>query len=228
MSDKQGPEGQSRSEPAAASIGEVAEEPTGAETSSGDQDSQDVPSSPKSKDESRLGRFFKRVLRWGVLILVIFTLGVVAMQFVQVQPLRVERTALAQSLVEAEETQQELQAEIDRLEGVEAENEVLTQSVKQAQARLALLDVLVDVTRAQLALAQNEPVGVAAALQETGEKLRSLRDLLETSAAAELEGLRERLVLVLSEADSDPFAAERDLEIVANTILEIEQELAGE
>lgn len=228
MSDKQGPEGQSGSEPEATSAGEAAERLTEVETSTEGQDSRPDPGSPKSKDESRVGRFLKRVLRWGVMLLVIFTLGVVAMQFVQVQPLRAERNDLTQSLMEAEETQQELQAEINRLEGVEAENEVLTQSVLQAQARLALLDVLVDVTRAQLALAQDEPAGVAAALQETGDKLRSLRELLGTSATAELDGLRERLVLVLSEVDGDPFAAERDLEIVANRILEIERGLAGE
>ena len=66
---------------------------------------------------------------------------------------------------------------------------------------------------------------MAAALQGTGEKLATLRDLMGDS---DLERIRERLVLVLSEVDNDPFAAERDLEILANILLEIERELSGE
>ena len=228
MSEQQGPEGQGGSEAAEASVGDSSDQPAGADILAGGQEARAAPGSVVTKEGSRFGRFLRRLLRWGVLLLVTFTLGVVAMHFVQVQPLRAERNDLTQSLVEAEETRQELQAEIDDLEGVEAENQVLTESIIQREARLMLLNVLVDVTRAQLALAQDEPVGVAAALQATGEKLRSLRDLLGTSAAADLEGSRQRLVLVLSEVDGDPFAAERDLEILANTILEIERELSGE
>ena len=222
MSEERGPEEQmgSESEP-----GDAAEKQIGVEISAGERPE---PDTPETKDESRVGRFLKRVFRWAVLLLVVFTMGVVAMQFVQVRPLRAERNSLDQSLAEAETTQQDLQAEIDRLEGVEAENRVLAETLNQAEARLVLLNVLVDVTRAQLALAQDDPVRVAAALQGTGEKLRSLRDLLGPSAASELEGLRERLVLVLSEVDGDPFAAERDLEILANTLLEIEREQSEE
>jgi hypothetical protein len=174
-------------------------------------------------EESRLGRFFKRALRWVVVVLVIFALGVVAMQFVRVGPLIDERNSLDQSLAEAQAAQQGLQAELDRLEGVETENEELARFLQQSEARLAVLNILVDITRAQLALAQEDTVSVAAALQETGEKLNLLRDLI---GVGELDGLRERLVLVLSEVDADPFAAERDLEILANTLLEIERELA--
>jgi cell division protein FtsB len=177
----------------------------------------------ETAEESRFGRFFKRALRWVVVVLVIFTLGVVAMQIVRVGPLTDERNSLDQSLAEAQATRQDLQAEIDRLQGVEAENEELAGSLQQSEARLAVLNILVDITRAQLALAQEDTAGVAAALQETGEKLNLLRDLV---GADELTGLRERLVLVLSEVDGDPFAAERDLEILANTLLAIELELA--
>lgn len=177
----------------------------------------------ETTEESRVGRFFKRALRWVVVVLVIFTLGVIAMQIVRVGPLTDERNSLDQSLAEEQATRQGLQAEIDRLQGVEAENQSLSLSLQQSEARLAVLNILVDVTRAQLALAQEDTVSVAAALQETGEKLNLLRDLV---GADELTGLRERLVLVLSEVDGDPFAAERDLEILANTLLAIERELA--
>ena len=183
--------------------------------------------SPTERDakDSRAGGFLKRALRWVVIFLVVFTLGIVAMQFVRVRPLTDERDSLSQSLAEAQAANQNLQTEIDRLEGVEQENQALSEALQRTEVKLALLNILVDVTRAQLALAQQDPVRVAAALQGTGDKLATLRDLMQDS---DLEGIRERLVLVLAEADDDHFAAERDLEILANTLLAIERELSGE
>ena len=175
-------------------------------------------------EESRIGRFFKRALRWVVALLIVFTLGVVAMQIVRVRPLTEEQNSLDQWLADAQAAQQDLQNELNRLEGVEAENQELTLSLEQSEARLVVLNILVDITRAQLALTQEDTAGVAAALQDTGEKLKLLRDLVRED---DLTGLRERLVLVLSEVDEDPFAAERDLEILANTLLEIEREMAA-
>ena len=204
--------------------GEVGAQQLGSETADSPDEEPKAPTEREAKD-SRVGGFLKRALRWLVIFLVVFTLGIVAMQFVRVRPLTDERDSLSQSLAEAQAAQQDLQAEIDRLEGVEQENQALTETLQQTEVKLALLNILVDVTRAQLALAQEDPLRVAAALQGTGEKLATLRNLMGDS---DLEGIRERLVLVLSEVDGDPFAAERDLEILANTLLEIERDLSGE
>jgi hypothetical protein len=114
----------------------------------------------ETQEESRFGRFLKRALRWVVVVLVVFTIGVVAMQIVRVGPLIDERNSLDQSLAEAHASQQDLQAELDRLEGVEAENEELARALQQTETRLAVLNILVDITRAQLALAQEDPAGV--------------------------------------------------------------------
>ena len=204
--------------------GEVAAKQLGTETADSPDEEPKAPAERETKD-SRVGGFLKRALRWIVIFLVVFTLGIVAMQFVRVRPLTDERDGLSQSLAEVQAASQDLQTEIDRLEGVEQENQALTETLQQIEVKLALLNILVDVTRAQLALAQEDPLRVAAALQGTGEKLATLRDLMGDS---DLEGIRERLVLVLSEVDNDPFAAERDLEILANILLEIERELSGE
>jgi len=204
--------------------GEVAAKQLGTETADSPDEEPKAPAERETKD-SRVGGFLKRALRWIVIFLVVFTLGIVAMQFVRVRPLTDERNGLSQSLAEAQAASQDLQTEIDRLEGVEQENRALTETLQQTEVKLTLLNILVDVTRAQLALAQEDPLRVAAALQGSGEKLATLRDLMGDS---DLEGIRERLVLVLSEVDNDPFAAERDLEILANILLEIERELSGE
>ena len=207
-----------------APMGEAAGQQLGTETVDSPDDEPKVPTDGEAQD-SRAGGFLKRALRWVVIFLVVFTLGIVAMQFVRVRPLTDERDRFSQSLAEAQAAQQELEQEIDRLEGVEQENQALSEALQKTEVKLALLNILVDVTRAQLALAQEDPVRVVAALQGTGDKLATLRDLMQDS---DLEGIRERLVLVLSEADGDLFAAERDLEILANILLEIERDLSGE
>lgn len=242
------PEEQMESESEEQSVGNSAEGPTGSESedalagnaaeqeigtesldsSAGEQEALPEAAIQETKEESRAGGFVKRALRWVVMLLVVFTLGVVAMQLVRVRPLTDERNSLNHSLAAAQAAQEDLQAEVDKLEGVEAENQALSETLQQTEVRLGLLNILVDVTRAQLALAQEDPVRVAAALQGTGEKLSALRDLMAPAAASDFEGIRERLVLVLAEVDGDPFAAERDLEILANTLLEIERELSGE
>ncbi len=181
---------------------------------------------PEVKPESRLGRFFKRALRWVVFLVVVFAIGVLAMEFVRVQPQREEISNLNQALEAAETAQAELQAELSRLEGVEAENEELSRALAIASTRQVIQEIRLDVAQAQLALAQGDAEGVAEALHGTGENLNELRDLLGALKAAEVEALRERLVLVLSEVDSDPFAAERDLEILANTLQEIERDVS--
>ncbi len=234
MSEEQ-PEERLDSEAEHSSAGNLAEESIESESPAGDaaepqlgtemvDTPDDEPKAPTPKD-SRAGGFLKRALRWVVIFLVVFTLGIVAMLFVRVGPLTDERDNLSQSLAEAQAANQDLQAEVDRLEGVEQENQALSEALQRTEVKLALLNILVDVTRAQLALAQEDPLRVAAALEGTGEKLAILRDLMQDS---DLEGIRERLVLVLAEADGDPFAAQRDLEILANTLLAIERELSGE
>ena len=234
MSEEQ-PEERLDSEAEHSSTGDVADETIEPESPAGGAaepqrgaemvDSPNEEPKPPAPKDSRAGGFLKRAFRWVVIFLVVFTLGIVAMLFVRVGPLTDERDSLSHSLAEAQAANQDLQTEIDRLEGVEQENRALSEALQRTEVKLALLNILVDVTRAQLALAQEDPLRVAAALEGTGEKLAILRDLMQDS---DLEGIRERLVLVLAEADGDPFAAERDLEILANSLLAIERELSGE
>jgi hypothetical protein len=95
-------------------------------------------------------------------------------------------------------------------------------------AHLNLLAVLVDVTTAQLALAQEDDIAARAALTGTDARLGALESTLEGANAEEVAEMSNRLQLVLEEAESDTFAARRDLEILANNLLALERVLFGE
>jgi chromosome segregation ATPase len=177
------------------------------------------------KEPSRAARFFRRALRWAAFILAMFTIGFLVTWYAQVVPKARQIESLTQQQAAAEERIQALETELESLKTVRQENEQLREQLDQAGARLELLSILVDVTRSQLGVAQEDPVHALAALDGTAEKLASLRSQLTGSDAEAVGGMADRLQLVVSEVNSDIFAAQRDLEILANTLVELDQEL---
>ena len=174
------------------------------------------------REESKLARFLRRALRWITGIAVVFGLGVAAAYVLQIGPRARNQAALAEELAAIEEQRDELTMQVEELEGVRAENEQLAAELRQAQAQLILLDILVDVTTAQLALAQEDSIAARVALEETSAKLEELAD---ASGSESIVVLQERLELVVDEVQSDAFAAQRDLEVLANALLSLERDL---
>ena len=177
---------------------------------------------------SRLGRFLRRLLRWAVAVMAIFVLGIGALWVTQVQPLRERNSNLQDQLTSAQAEVEALTSTVDTLRSVEAENESLKAELNAASSRLGILSVLVDVTTAQLGVVQLDPEGVKTALKGTQAKLIDLEGRLSGNEAETVRGLRDRVALVLDEVDGDIFAAERDLEVLANSLLELDRELFSE
>jgi len=180
-----------------------------------------------AKPEGRFGRFLRRTLRWATATVVVFGLGVAATWFNQVRPRIAQQEALEQGLAAVEAQRDQLQAAVDELQGVQAENELLQTELQETEGRLALLRVLVDVTTAQLGIAQDDPIAAKAALENTAAALVNLGEKLGPSEASTVAGLQDRLTLVQAELEADIFAAQRDLEILANSLLEIERDQFG-
>ncbi|HEX9676806.1 MAG TPA: hypothetical protein VGA07_12600, partial [Anaerolineales bacterium] len=176
---------------------------------------------------SRAARFFRRALRWAAGILAVFTIGFLATWYAQVVPKDREISSLREQQAAAESRIQALETELETLKTVRQENLQLTEQLDQAQARLELLSILVDVSRSQLGVAQEDPVHALAALDGTAEKLAALEGHLSGSDAEAVQGMAERLQLVVAEVNADIFAAQRDLEILSNTLLEMDRELFG-
>lgn len=180
---------------------------------------------PEPSEPSRLGKFARRALRWVTAVVVIFGLGFAATWLVRVRPLMSEVESLEQRADQAETAQAQLQDRVDELDGVEQRNQELEAALLEARGHLDLLAVLVDVTSAQLAIAQEDTAAARLALEDTESKLDALADKQGEQPVAPL---RERLALVLEELTSDVFAAQRDLEILSNTLVAMERELFSE
>jgi len=179
------------------------------------------------KPVTRFGRFLRRALRWATAVVVVFSLGVAATWISQVRPRISQVKALEEGLAAVETQRDQRQAALEELQGVQAENEGLKAELHETEGRLALLRVLVDVTTAQLGIAQEDPIAAQAALENTAAALADLGDKLGPGEASTVAGLQDRLELVQEELESDVFAAQRDLEILANSLLEIERDQFG-
>jgi len=179
------------------------------------------------KSESRFGRFLRRALRWASAIVAVFGLGVAATWFNQVRPRINQIQVLEQGLATVEAQRDQLQAAVDELLGVQTENERLRGELQETEGRLALLRVLIDVTSAQLGIAQEDPIAAKAALENTSGALEDLGEKLGPGEASTIVALQERLALALEEMEPDIFAAQRDLEILANSLLELERDQFG-
>jgi DNA repair ATPase RecN len=160
-------------------------------------------------------------LRWTVAVLVVFVLGIAATWVAQVQPKVDEIAQLRTDL-------QVAQTELERLRPLEAENEQLQAEANVAGQRLAVLGSLVDVTSAQVAMLMGDPEAARSELAGTAARLTELRGLLDPAGVAEVEAMQTRLEQVLGEVDDDAFAAQRDLEVLANNLATLDRSLASD
>jgi phosphoenolpyruvate-protein kinase (PTS system EI component) len=161
--------------------------------------------------ESRLTRLLKRALRWVVAALVVFVLGVAATWFSQVRPRAAEVARLQEALAAAE-------TELEALRPLEAENQALGEQNTLLRQQVYLVEALVDVTSARVALLLGEPEAARAALAGTDERLYLLTQVLDETTAAQVQPMRDRLAQALQELDGDLFAARSDLEVLANAL----------
>ncbi|HEY46537.1 MAG: hypothetical protein AMJ88_11790 [Anaerolineae bacterium SM23_ 63] len=175
---------------------------------------------------SKFRLFLNRALRWITGFMLVFVLGIVAMWVIRVRPAQAELKSQQAELDAMQDQITTLEDQVRSLLPLEDENVSLQAELAETEQQMAIRGVLVDVTSAQLAMAQEDPVAAKAALAGTDERLQKLD--VELVGTDTLEGLRTRLALVVDELDSDTFAAQRDLQILANNLISLERSLFGE
>lgn len=196
-----------------------AEEPTNLDSS---------PAQQPEAEESRAAGVVRRSLRWVAGVGFVFALGVLVLFFVRVRPQADQIRSLQRQLDETQQQLSSAQTRVEELEPLQDENQRLSEQLVRSQHHLELLAVLVDVTSAQLDIAQDQPDSAQAALEDTDGRLEALIEGLEGQNAEAVRGMRNRLELVREGLEDDIFAAQRDLEIMANNLVELEQRIFQE
>ena len=123
---------------------------------------------------------------------------------------------------------QSMKAELEKLRPLQSENDDLRAQVGQAAVRLLVLQALVDTNaaRASLALGKIEPA--ADTLASAGSWLQQLAARVGSADATDVGQMRDRLGLALGEFRTDAFAAQSDLDVLANDLSQLARKLGEE
>ena len=181
---------------------------------------------PPAPPPGKFQRFLRKVLLWAVGLLGVFALGVGVTWVMLVRDLRTENADL-QSQVEALEAgqvaaQESIRQEYqDQLDAFQAE-------VEEANLHIHLVNALVDVSSARVALGQSDLVGIRAALAGTDDRLASLQAGLGADGTTAVQALRDQLAALLDDLDQDAISLDQELERITSNLLALERSLFAE
>jgi hypothetical protein len=196
------------------------------------------PKADEPKPPSRLGIFFRKALRWVTGLIVVFGFGVGTTWFVRVQPMSDQLEDLNNQLQAAVLTANELESQYSskqnekqdletQLSDAQLQIESLEEELLNAELNVDVMKIWVDVSSAELALANDDMVTAKASLAGTDGRLGELKNKLQGEDQETIEGMRSRLALVLDELETNRFAAMRDLEVLASNLMALERSLFG-
>lgn len=199
------------------------EETTMQEATASDTSPSEEKESPKKP--SPLGSLFAKIVRWAAGIGLIFTFGVALTWLVRVVPLGRDLNGVRDDLATARVEIDVLEQVAEGMQALEQSKVALQAELTAAEQHLNLRKILSDVSTARLALANDNLAGALSALVDTDERLSRLQESLEGEDANAIVGLRVRLQQAISEIDTNVFAADGDLGILANDLLGLERRL---
>ena len=168
---------------------------------------------------SRMSLVLRKAMLWAAGVVVVFALGAVANWWTQVRPRAAQVADLTAQLATAND-----ELATTRPKAVEADQ--LRASLDQAKLRLLTLQALVLVNDARVALAQGDISATRLPALTADSTLGQLLAAAGPSRADELSGMRERLSLAIDEIGGDAFAAQNDLEVLANSLSALAKDLA--
>ncbi|MBC8506081.1 MAG: hypothetical protein ISR58_07515 [Anaerolineales bacterium] len=190
------------------------------------------------KEESKIRRFFRSLLRWTLGLLIVLGIGFVTAVYLLYRPevqnvrdlqgqLQSEKQMAGEQAAELEAQIDGLDAQIADLEPLATKNEELIAAQNEFELHIAILDARLDVSNALLALAIDDPARARVSLDRTGEALAKVSSLLPEDQREIVTALEQRLELVLSEMEDEPYAAQSDLDVLEKRLLEMEDALFG-
>ena len=196
--------------------------------------------SPPEKEQllkpGRFPRLLRRVLIWLVILAFIYLAGVMTDEYLRNRPLSEKIAEVQSALDQANQDISNLQAETarliaanqaasDKIASLESENGKLQNELDAANAHLELLQVLVDVSGARLALFLDDVQAARAALVDTPQRLDNLLPFIKQSDPNLAQSMPQRLNLIITGLDRDIETVKIDLELFSKDLLQVEATL---
>ena len=191
-----------------------------------------APAEPAKPQLGRFRRLWRTSLIWLAVVAVAFLAGVLIFNFVRYQPLNEmlvqTQNELAQSNQNTSNLEAKLAAASKKVIALENDNQALQSELEMVNTHIELLQVLVDVNNAHLALVADDVPAAKAALKNTAQKLDSLAPRIATVDVNLAQSMPQRLALILAGLDSDIETAKVDLELLTGNLLDVEAALFDE
>ena len=179
--------------------------------------------------ESRARRFFRRLFRWVVGLLIVFGLGVIAALFLVYRPTAGKLDEMSNQLAQSnqqvaalEDKIGDLESQIEALSVLKNANQELQEGLDQAELHIHILSALANVHAAQFALTLKDVANAQVKLNKTPKTLNELRELIDPGQRQAIDSMVQRLELTIRELESDRFAAQSDLDVLANSLIQLE------
>jgi type II secretory pathway component PulM len=186
-----------------------------------------TPAKAEKTQPGRLQRFFRKLLVWLVVIAIAFLAGILTYHFVRYKPLSENNVKTQAALDQANQEITDLQAETKKIATLESEKSGLQDQLETAAAHSELLQVLVDLSNARLALFQNDVEGAKAALANTPQRLDNLLPFIAKYDTNLAQSMPQRLGLIVSGLERNTETVKIDMELLTKELLEIEGTLFG-
>jgi hypothetical protein len=187
-------------------------------------------------EESKARRIFRRLIRWTAGLLIIFGLGFITAIFtlyrpavqgseIKIQQLNADMNSKESKILDLQNQISDLNNQIAELIPLEKTNNDLLAAQVDFQLHVAILDARLDVAAALLSLKEADNAQALVILDKTDQTLDTISRLLEPKQRDVVASMTQRLELVMSEIDDDPYAAESDLDVLATNLLQLEDAL---
>ncbi|MGB9673471.1 MAG: hypothetical protein ACPL3P_04975 [Anaerolineales bacterium] len=205
---------------------------TNSEPPNKDQEVKDKPQTTNGKDaveakaapkERPARRFLRRLLRWTLGILIVFGLGLLTALYVWFLPLRQTNTALNKELTAAKDQITQLQQQLadQKLQQQKAQQEI--DQLKVADYQSQLKSAQLEVAAARIALYQNDPNQALTALDKVATILNALQSKIPQAQQTQLSDLQARLELAKKEVKDNTYAAQSDLDVLAQGLNQLSE-----
>lgn len=180
----------------------------------------------RPKPEKRTLSIWRRLLRFLLVMLIIFGLGALLVIFTLYIPLREQLTSAETRIEElSDQSATEINSakeEINRLSSIEDKFGDTQAELDELLIQNLILKIRLDLMSAKLALVSDEPQQASQALNETAGRIADLKKFTGVQQQKNVENLETRLELVLSEIEEETFAAISDLEVMLDILEELE------
>lgn len=175
---------------------------------------------PISAPDRRSPIILRNILRWTLISLIAFGLGVLTLYFTSLKPTNSE---LEQTKVDLEEANLIIEDLEDQLNTLNQDNQEYENQIESAELRLILLSAISDVRAANLATQDDNYAGALLSLKDASQTLEVLKNTLGEENSEIITTMQENLADIQSALKNEPETAKTDLDRLTTNLLRLER-----